>query len=849
MNGPRSSVLSTYRLQLHAGFTFHDVRSVLPYLADLGISHLYLSPITTAAPGSSHGYDVIDPTAINPELGGAEGYARLVAEQRAYGLGQVVDIVPNHMGIAPESGNRYWMDVLRNGHDSPHAALFDVEWDTPPRGRVVLPILGAELDDVIAYGDIEVDREAGWLVLYGSRLPLRPGSLEEWGDSTDVRELLALQHYRLEYWRTGQENLDYRRFFAIDDLIGVRPEDPAVFEMLHDLPFALVQRGDADGLRIDHVDGLRDPAAYLTRLRGRLAAIGRPDAYVVVEKILEADEALPDWACDGTTGYDAMNEFTRVLVARDALDRFDALDRAATRRDQTYAEIGVEGRSHVLRVLLGAQFARLARRLFETVRPPAVAEGEFTDALLRLLARVEVYRTYHRADELDPQALTVIGAAAAAAGDDSAGSTESPAVEAARRTLATPPEGQPREIVMSLQQLMPAVQAKGIEDRALFRFRRLMALNEVGGDPTAFGEQVETFHERMAGRAAAWPRRMLATATHDHKLGEDVRARLAALSEVPALWAEAVEGSFAVLDRLQAVPSRATSVHPADQYLLLQAVVGASPAGMTQGRADDEPFADRLAAYLVKLLREAGERSAWVGGDEAYESAVADLARRALGGRELGEALAPLMRVLVPAGARNGLTQTLLKLSAPGVADTYQGNELWDLSLVDPDNRRAVDFRLRRELLAATRNATPEELVAAWGNGRIKLRVTSAALRARRDSPDVFLSGAYEPVRASGRRADHVISYARRYEDDFAVVVTPRLSVALNPSDSFWSPDWGNTMLDPGHLGAGPWREVITGRLVGSSRLAEILGPFPVALLMPDRPGRARAATGATRPA
>ncbi|MCB9490523.1 MAG: malto-oligosyltrehalose synthase [Dehalococcoidia bacterium] len=836
MNEPRSRVLSTYRLQLHAGFTFDDAREALPYLAGLGVSHLYLSPITQAAPGSTHGYDVTDPTQLNTELGGTEAYERLIAEQRAHGLGQIVDIVPNHMGIGPNSGNSYWEDVLRHGPDSPYAAVFDVEWDTPPRGRVVLPILGATLDDVIAHGDIEVDRDADALVLYGNPLPLRPGSLEEWGDGTDLRDLVALQHYRLEYWRAGQERVDYRRFFAIDDLIGVRAEDPEVFDLLHRLPLALVERGAVDGLRIDHVDGLRDPAAYLAKLQARLDEAGHPGAYTVVEKILEADEPLPDWACDGTTGYDAMNEFTRVLVAASAVESFEAIDRNATGRETSYEEVAAEGRAHVVRDLLGGQFARQAHRLFEASRPPGVSEPEFTDALLDLLAHVEVYRTYHRLDELDPRALAVIGEAADALLRRSPEATPSPAIEAARRVLATPPDGEAREVVLSLQQLMPAVQAKGIEDRALFRFRRLLALNEVGGDPAAFGESVEEFHQRMADRAASWPRRMLATATHDHKLGEDVRARLAALSEVPELWGETVARAFAVFDRLQAESTDVASVHPSDLYLLLQAIVGASPEGMTQGRSDDDAFADRLVAYVVKALREADERTSWVGGDEGYEARVASLARRALDDDGLREALAPVMRLVVPAGAINGLAQTLLKLAGPGVPDTYQGNELWDLSLVDPDNRRAVDFDLRRRLLAEVDNVGPGELLDAWRDARIKLRLTSAVLRTRREHHALFLDGSYEPLTAVGARAEHVLSYARTSGDDIAVAVAPRFTSALNaPDGRFWAPDWAMTALDLTQYEVDGWREVVTGRSIAGSSLEEILGPFPVALLLGRR--------------
>lgn len=835
MNEASRRVLSTYRLQLHAGFDFDAAAGVLPYLAALGVSHVYLSPVTAAAAGSAHGYDVIDPTVLNLELGGAEAYERLVAEQRRLGLGQLLDVVPNHMGIAPGSDNRYWEDVLRLGPDSAYAGLFDVEWDTPPRGRVVLPILGAELDDVIAHGDLEVDRrDEGWLLLYGNRLPLRPGSLEDWqGD--DPRDLLALQHYRLEYWRAGQETLDYRRFFAIDDLIGVRAEDPEVFGLVHRLPLELVARGDVDGLRIDHVDGLRDPAAYLEHLRARLSEVGRPGTYVVVEKILEADEPLPDWACAGTTGYDAMNELSRVLLSPAHVERFDALERRVTGREEPYEVVAAEGRAHVVRELLGGQFARLATRLWEAARPPGVAGSDFAEALLTLLAHIEPYRTYHRGDALDPLAATVVGRAA---DEVTGGSTDvaPPAIEAARRLLAAPPEGAAREAVLSLQQIQPAVQAKGIEDRVLFRFRRLMALNEVGGDPALFGEDVEAFHRRMRDRAERWPHRMLATATHDHKLGEDVRARLTVLSEAPDLWEHSVDAGLAALDALQGTTG--PRVHPADAYLLLQLLAGAMPSGLRQGREGDDAFEGRLSAYLVKALREAGERTAWIGGDEAYEEAMTSLAMRALTDDDVRNALGPLMRVIVPAGAVNGLAQAVLKLAAPGVPDTYQGNELWDLSLVDPDNRRAVDFRLRQRLLGSIEGASPESLVRSWRDGGIKLAVTARLLHARREHPALFALGAYEPIAVQGARADHVVAYARKHGDEVAVVAVPRWPATLTGrAEELWQPDWGDTRLDLGGTDVREWTDVVGGRRIDTESLDAILGTLPVAVLLAERSG------------
>lgn len=845
------SVLSTYRLQLHAGFTFDDARAVLEYLRDLGVSHAYLSPITAATPGSTHGYDVIEPMRLNPELGGEEGYTRLVEEQRRLGLGQVVDIVPNHMGIAPGNGNAYWLDVLRRGRQSEYAAMFDVDWEAPPEDRVILPILGASLDEVIAAGDVTLDRGEGdrsgerrepALVVYGHRLPLRAGSLDEWDETSGLRPLVLRQHYRLEYWRDGEERLDYRRFFAIDDLIGIRTEVPEVFELTHRLPLDLVARGAIDGLRVDHLDGLRDPRAYLATLRDRMRAARGDEGYLIVEKILEADEPLPGWDCDGTTGYDVLNEFTRVLLRTDALERFDAIERGVTGRTDDFDAIALEGRTHVVRVLLGGQFSRLARRLYAALTPEGVTPGEFVDALLTLLAHVEPYRTYHRTDALDPLAPTIIGRAMRLL-------DASPAIEAARDALAAPPEGAARECVLSIQQAMPAVQAKGVEDRALYRFRRLMALNEVGGDPSLFGESVATFHERMGAAARARPRRMLATATHDHKLGEDVRARLLALAEVPDEWERAVEAALPALRRLQ--PPGGPEVHPADLYLLLQILVGASPDGMTQGRAGDDELEQRFGDYLVKALREAAERTDWVDGDEAYESAVAELARNALADAEVQSTLQPVLDLVAPAGAVDGLAQLILKLAGPGVPDTYQGNELWDVSLVDPDNRRAVDFDLRRQLLHGLRDALVEDarpearaetarrVLDSWRDGDIKTYVLARALHERRARPGLFVGGAYDPVTVAGERARHALAFARRDEDAAALVVIPRFPASLHDhgveGGRLWAPSWGDTSLEvPSTLTGSGWRNAFTGTRTdgGTLRLDEVLGAFPVALLL-----------------
>ncbi|MEX1021999.1 MAG: malto-oligosyltrehalose synthase [Dehalococcoidia bacterium] len=848
--GPRRRVASTYRLQLHRGFTFDDARALLPYLVSLGVTHLYLSPITIAAPGSTHGYDVVDPTRLDPEFGGEEGYARLVQEQQRLGLGQVVDIVPNHMGVASGSGNAYWEDVLRHGPASEHARIFDIDWtpdDPALHGRVLLPLLGDELDAVLARGELTVERvgDEGWLRYYDHRLPLRPGSLDAWDEAEGIAALVETQHYRLGYWRTAKRALNYRRFFAVDDLAGVHAEDPAVFDLTHGMMLRLVRSGAIDGLRVDHPDGLRDPEAYLARLRA-----GGPDAYVVVEKILAAGEPLPEtWDCDGTTGYDFMAEVPRVLTASEHEARFTSIYDAAIAGAPSKGErIAAACRADVLRGDLGGQFERIARRLHAAVAPP-IEEAAFVEATLALLAHIEVYRTYHRADALDPRAAEVVRVALD--GARASGAASPGAIDVVAGLLAAPPAGAAREAVLSLQQIMPAVQAKGLEDRAFYRDRRLLALNEVGGDPSTFGEPVEVFHARIAEAARRWPQRMLATATHDHKRGEDLRARLAALSEFPDEWAATVERTFAALDALQAGAPR--RVEADDLYLFVQTLVGCHPVGMTGGREGDADLAGRLRDYMLKALREAGERTDWVDGDEQYERAVEDLVARALDDPAFDAAIEEIVGLVAPAGAVNSLAQALLKAAAPGVPDTYQGNELWDFTLVDPDNRRAVDFALRERIVEglapalddglggdATRRDLAPALLARWRDGALKTYVLARALRVRRARSALFLDGSYEPLAVEGERAAHVIAFMRRSPDgDAALAVTPRLPRAvMEDGAALWSPRWGDTALGlplGAPAGAGVrWRDAFTGAAVEGDvlRLSDLLGTFPVALLL-----------------
>ncbi len=847
----RGPVVNTYRLQLHPGFTFSDAADLAPYLADLGVTHLYLSPITMAAPGSTHGYDVIDPTRLNPELGGDEGFDRLVEAAHSADLGLIVDIVPNHMGIAPQAGNERWRDVLRNGTDSPHANIFDIDWSATEdgRARVVLPVLGDSVEAVVVRDEVTVDEASGDLVYFDSRFPLAPESLEWWRglatrDRTALRELMDRQHYRLDYWRTGKRLTNYRRFFEVDDLIGVRVEDYEVHAVMHERVMALAQAGTIDGLRVDHPDGLRDPEEYLRRLQ----AEAPEGAYVVVEKILSEDEPLPpDWEAHGTTGYEVMNDFTRVLVDPRTEDAFTSTYAALTGESATFEEIADGCLEDVLNGSLSEQYLRLGRQLHEAVGE-GVEQDEFLEAFTRLLARFPVYRTYHAANRLDPRAVEVVGIALLRAGVG----RPLAALDVVADALAAPPEGAAREVVIRLQQIMPAIQAKGLEDRAFYRYRRLLALNEVGGDPGAFGAPVEAFHERLTEGARHWPRRMLTTATHDHKRGEDARARLAALSEFPTKWHGAASEAIEALRSLEG----AVQAHASDLYLVLQTALATLPLGMSSTRSDPDP-ASRVAEYIVKALREAGERTAWLDPDEAYEEALAALTREAFGSRGSAvlDALAGLAEEVARQGAINGMAQLVLKLGAPGVVDTYQGNELWDLSLVDPDNRRPPDYTASRRILDSfadvliegdagneDRRSLSRTVLAGWRDGRIKMLVLALGLRARRQHPDVFLDGAYQPIEVGGQQAAHVIAFARESPRATAIVVVPRLSRGLNAAsgDTLWEPSWVDTELRlspaPGETRTGAdWTNVLTGErhpVASDIPVHGLLGTFPVAILL-----------------
>ncbi len=751
---------STYRVQVAPDFDLHAAAGIVDYLAALGVDAFYAAPLLTATPGSTHGYDVVDHRRADPRRGGEEGRQALAAALRAHGLGMVVDLVPNHAGVAVPAENRAWWDVLLLGPQSVYARWFDIDWS---RGRLLLPVLADSpdaLDDLRLVG--------GELRYFDKSYPLAPGT-EALGDPKKAH---ACQHYELVSWRRGATEHNYRRFFAISELAALRVEDEAVFDATHAEVLRWVAAGDVTGLRIDHPDGLTDPAGYLERLAQAVSSAaaegGAPGAWIVVEKILEPGEELPDWPVAGTSGYDALAEVDGVLVDPAGEAAFTALDIELTGVETSWPDLVHDCKLDVATGMLRAELRRLAALASDV--PDAEA------ALAELLACFPVYRSYL------PDGTEHLAAAVDAATDrrpDLSGS-----VAALADRLADPAD----PLAVRFQQTSGAVMAKGVEDTAYYRWTRFVALNEVGGDPDRFGLPLAEFHQALARRAARHPDGMTTLSTHDTKRSADVRARLAVLAELPDEWAAAVREWSAA----------APAPDGALAHLLWQTVVGAWPLP-----------ADRLHAYLEKAIREARTRTSWSDPDEAFEAGMHAVADAALG--PLAPSVADFAARIEAPGWSNSLTAALVQLTMPGVPDTYQGSELWDLSLVDPDNRRPVDYAARRALLARIDGGWQPPVAA---DGAAKLLVISRALRLRRSVP----LGGYEPLLATGAAAEHAVAFSR----GDVVTVGTRLPVRLARDGG-----WRDSAVP---LPAGGWTDVLTGRPASGS-LAELLSDYPVALL------------------
>ncbi len=789
---PPTTPRATYRFQFHKDFTFADAEALVPYLDDLGISHLYASPITTARSGSTHGYDVVNPTRINPELGGEDAFRSLVAALRAREMGVIIDIVPNHMGVAGGE-NAWWNDVLKHGEGSEFARYFDIDWHE----KLVLPILGDPLAETLASGALKVRQNDGRCVLeaYGEHgLPLRDED-QATAPTDDIAALIDRQHYRLASWRVANDELNWRRFFTINDLAGLRAEDPIVFDATHALYFRLFAEGLIDGVRVDHVDGLTDPAGYCRQLRSRLDASERPadapagPAYIVIEKILADGEPLStDWGVDGTSGYDFMEQVTALLHAPAGAEPLAELWADISGRSADFAPEELRARQELLAWQFDAQHRRCVEAFVALVRSTpdcdGLTRGMLHRAIERLLWVFPVYRTYGTG-EAAPLADARIRDTVRQRVAEFVPPGEGAVVDRILGWLAGEGPGDvalAAEAVRKFQQLSAPIAAKAVEDTAFYRYGRLLSRNDVGFDAARMSLDIDAFHAAMIERARDWPSAMLATATHDHKRGEDVRARLAVLSEIPDLWRSRVEHWFEL-----AAP-HAEGVDPADTYMLLQTLFGAWPTNLRalDGEALSE-YAERIVAWQEKALREGKLRSSWEAPDEAYETRCHDLARVLLDAKRsaafLGDITA-FVDLVGPAAEANGLAQVALRYTVPGVPDLYQGTETADLSLVDPDNRRPVDYAARQKMLAAASDP--------------KAALIARLLALRRQYPALFADGSYEPIAVTGARAEHIIAFNRVHDGMAVRCVTALRSVGRYVGEVDASDWWADTALSSG---------------------------------------------------
>jgi (1->4)-alpha-D-glucan 1-alpha-D-glucosylmutase len=968
--------ISTYRLQLHAGFTFDDARAVVPYLTALGVTDCYISPPYAAKAGSAHGYDVGNHNEINPELGGERACEAFGMALRAAGLGLILDFVPNHMSNDPRT-NDWWRDVLENGPSSPYAHFFDIDWDPVKpelKDRLLLPILGEQYGDALERGRLRLAFDAGALVVeyFDLRLPINPrrvplvfeaglpALVAELGeDHPDVREFLSIltalrnlppyierdmsliaerqrekevardrlarladasrsirdfvdrsvlaingtpgepasfdrlhelleqQAYRLASWRTASDEINYRRFFDINELSGLRVEEPDVFDHIHRLILKLIGEGTVTGLRLDHIDGLADPATYLRRLREAAHLARRANGlsgpfYIVVEKILSGGETLrDDWAVEGTTGYNFLNDLNGVFVSQRNARSLERVCVRLTGRNDPLSEVIYESK----RLIVGTDMTSESQVLASAVNRLSEAHrrsrdftfGSIRRVLREVVACFPVYRTYVSADGIAEADRAVVERAIAAA------KIRNPAMETSifefirgvllpERAPAPDWPGDPGDfatrlqVATKIQQFTAPVQAKGIEDTAFYRYNTLLSLNEVGGDPDRFGRSIESFHSTNTDRLARWPLEMTSTATHDTKRGEDARARLNVLSEMPSDWRDAVSRWMRTNRPGRVNAAFGSAPDHNDEYHFYQVLLAIWPAEHEDAPVPvkaDAALVQRIAGYMLKAIKEAKVHTSWVNPNTAYEDGVASFVERALVGAGAETFLAsfvPFARRTARFGAVNALAQLVLKLTAPGVPDFYQGNELWDLTLVDPDNRQPVDYAVRQRWLhdlgtlasiddAAGQTADRDRLrqvarlLGDWPDGRIKLLVTTLGLRLRRSRPALFHEGEYLPLRTEGWGTDHVVALARRRDDDVVLAIVPRLAATLVEKQARWpvgAETWRDTRVRlPDGWGERPLRNLVTGELVRPFRTSEaawvlagqVFETFPVGLL------------------
>jgi len=936
----------TYRLQFNRWFTFAQAREIVPYLRSLGVSDVYASPYFQAGPDSLHGYDITDHNKLNDVIGSQQDYDSWIAELHAHEMGQMLDFVPNHMGIA-EPGNKWWADVLENGPSSMYAPYFDIDWcplKSDLRDKVLLPILTDQYGRVLERGELRVHFEEGafYLGYRNQRLPIAPGTyrfvlemalenLAEYKDEafyaefqsiltaleylprrteTDpekiaerarekeivkrrlerrcqeapqvqraiekalaqingrpgdprsfdrLDELLNAQSYRLAFWRVAAEEINYRRFFDVNDLAAIRMELPEVFDAAHQLVVDLVRTGAVTALRIDHPDGLYLPKEYLEALQRRCAkTLGMPlpkdgrAVYMIAEKILTGAEKLrPDWPLHGTTGYDFANQVAGVLVDGSAEGVITKTFHRFIGHTMHFGHLVYAKKRLVMRIALANEvevLGNMVDRLSEKNR----WYRDFTfEALARAvretIACFPVYRTYlapgHPVSEEDRQ---VIERAIASAKRRNPAMEESTFNFLRDILLFRFPENldaQGREehmhFVLKFQQCTGPIMAKGLEDTVFYIYNRLAALNEVGGEPQQFGLSAEAFHDRNLDRHRNWPATLLTTSTHDTKRSEDVRARMVAISEIPELWRRSLQRWRTVNKRWKKTVNESEAPDADEEYLLYQTLLGTWPTA-ANGAPEQNPGAEyiqRIQAYMTKALNEAKLNTSWIQPNEEWLAGTRNFVAKILEPSAKNKFLPtflPVAEEIARLGAINSLAQTLLKLTSPGVPDIYQGDEIWDFSLVDPDNRRAVDYNRRTEMLSCLSSRTPPELLQNWPDGRIKLFLTQSSLRFRKERVDLFRNGNYLPLRASGALADSNVAFARQLDRQWAVIIVPRLSsrIGFPPIGDRWK----DTALElPENFPLERAREIFTGRELSihnrQIRMADAMSILPFAML------------------
>jgi (1->4)-alpha-D-glucan 1-alpha-D-glucosylmutase len=907
--------VATYRIQLTADFGFDAAAAVVPYLKSLGITHLYASPFMKSRKGSTHGYDVVDHTKLNPELGGEAGFERLSAALKQHDLGLILDFVPNHVGVH-FADNPWWLDVLEWGPASPHAVSFDIDWDTLPyraRGGVLLPIIGTSYREALEGGEIDLRHDAAegsfsaWY--FEHRLPIAPERYSEilravvkQADAANTRagkqildlasrhkglrhpdqseapifkaelagiaggadiigrglnayragpgrpaQILALhhllerQHYKLGHWRLASSEINYRRFFDVNTLAGLRVEDAGTFDAIHSLVKRLIAEGKLQGLRLDHIDGLRDPAQYFQRLR-RLIHTAQGHAgpfYVVIEKILGEDEKLsPFTGVHGTTGYEWLNVITQVLVDGAGLEPLNEIWRQISNTSPKFDPVLKEAKRRVLDTLLLSEFTVLTR-LLARIAAGHYSTRDFSADTLRqafglYVLHFPVYRTYLTAAGPAPHDRTLIAQTIEKARADWFGADEG-LFDFLRDTLTLDllkpgraAHGKPRvrRFALKVQQFTGPTMAKSLEDTAFYRYHRLLALNEVGGDPAATALSIEAFHAMMRTRAKQWPHGMTATATHDTKRGEDARARLLALSEIPGEWSSAV-GRWKILNAPHLVAKgEARAPSAASEYMLYQTLLGTWPL---EGR--DDCFVERIQAYALKASREGKVETSWLNPNEAYEAGMRTFIAHILDHAKSAEFLDSLQifaQRIALLGVLNALSQITLKATLPGVPDFYQGTEFWDLSLVDPDNRRAVDFAARASVLASVERPDWSSLAQNWTDGHIKLAWTRQLLKLRSELADVFANGDYEPLEVTGLHRDHVIAFARRRGHHAAIVAVGRSLAPLSGAGRIWpgADAWQGSIVTTGYS----VEDAETSDGASGLRLGSLFTQMPVAV-------------------